>query len=294
MKLNVNDLVAKGWVKKKTYTDGPYKGLSVLKYTRKVFYDNLWKQDERLLECRGTVVDEEDNVIVLPFKKVFNLGENGISVDPDRQVYIARKVNGFMLATTYTEKYGLIVSTTGTLDSDFVELGRKWVSTLTNAVNYPGATLLYEVCDSYDPHIVPEDEGIYLIGVRLASGILMPEPFLDGYSKILGTKRPESKSIKFGEVDTNVPHEGWMISDYFSGEHLCKIKSPYYLSKKAIMRLGSSKVDEMFENPSKFKQRLDEEFFECLDWIVETFDKEEWKGYSDQQRRKHLEEYFNE
>lgn len=294
MKLNVDDLVEKGLVKKKTYADGPYKGLSVLKYTRKVFYDNLWNQDERLLECRGTVVDEDDNVIVLPFKKVFNLGENGTTVDPERKVIVSRKVNGFMLATTYTEKYGLIVSTTGSLDSEFVTLGKKWVNTLNTAVNYPGATLLYEVCDPSDPHIVPEEEGIYLIGIRLLSGHLLPEHFIDGYSVVLGAKRPINLVIKFKDIDRGVTHEGWMVSDYLSGEHLCKIKSPHYLSKKAIMRLGSSKVEDMFENPYKFKLRLDEEFFGCVDWIVETFDKDIWKGYSDQQRRKHLEGCFNE
>ena len=79
-KLNVDDLVEQGLVKKKTYTKGKYKGLSVLKYSRKVFFDNLWHLDDRLLECRGTVVDEADNIIVLPFKKVFNFGENGTYV----------------------------------------------------------------------------------------------------------------------------------------------------------------------------------------------------------------------
>ena len=38
MKLNVNDLVEQGLVRKKTYTEGKYKGLSVLKYTKKVFF----------------------------------------------------------------------------------------------------------------------------------------------------------------------------------------------------------------------------------------------------------------
>lgn len=294
MKLNVDDLVEKGFVKKKTYTDGPYKGLSVLKYTRKVFYDNLWHLDPRLLECRGTVVDEEDNVVVLPFKKVFNLGENGVSVDPEKEVYAARKINGFMLATTYTKKYGLIVSTTGSLDSDFVELGKKWVKGLTDAVYYPNATLLYEVCDPSDQHIVEEENGIYLLGIRMHDGRLMPEPFVDGYSSKLGTKRPDFMKCRFKDVSLDVKHEGWMISDYYTGEHLCKIKSPHYLSKKAIMRLGSSRVEDMFNDKNKFKRKLDEEFYECVDWIVDSFDKEVWKGYSDQQRRKLLEGYFNE
>ena len=98
MKLNIQDLIDQDLVVKKSYTEGVYKGLSVLKYHRKVFFNNLWHLDERLLECRGTVVDEDWNVIVLPFKKVFNLGENGTQVDPDRGVIIPEKINGFMAA----------------------------------------------------------------------------------------------------------------------------------------------------------------------------------------------------
>lgn len=78
-----------------------------------------------------------------------------------------------------------------------------------------------------------------------------------------------------------------------SGDHLCKIKSPYYLSKKAIMRLGKAKVDLMFDNKNLFKQRIDEEFYGLLDYIVETFDKEVWRSYNDQQRRVVIEEFFN-
>ena len=37
MKLNVQDLIDLGLVIKKSYTEGIYKGLSVLKYHRKVF-----------------------------------------------------------------------------------------------------------------------------------------------------------------------------------------------------------------------------------------------------------------
>lgn len=64
-KFNADDLVEKGLVTKKTYNKGLYKGLSVYKYTRKVFFDNLWGEDSRLLDCRGIVIDTDYyNVIV--------------------------------------------------------------------------------------------------------------------------------------------------------------------------------------------------------------------------------------
>ena len=144
-----------------------------------MFWSNLWHLDDRILECRGTVVDEDNNVVVLPFKKVFNYGENGVTVDPEREVIIPEKINGFMAAATMTEEYGLIVSTTGTLDSEYATLARKHLQHLDNNpyIGLPyGETYLFEICDKSDPHIVEEKEGAWLIGVRShKSGLLKTE-----------------------------------------------------------------------------------------------------------------------
>lgn len=42
--------------------------LSVVKYKRKVFFDNLW--DDFLVECRGLVIDTDYNVVVNPMTKI--------------------------------------------------------------------------------------------------------------------------------------------------------------------------------------------------------------------------------
>ena len=49
-------------------------GYYVLKYKNRVFYKNLWTPE--LLECRGTVVDENFNIIQRPFTKIYmNVGQ---------------------------------------------------------------------------------------------------------------------------------------------------------------------------------------------------------------------------
>jgi len=294
MKLNVDDLVEQGLVRKKTYTEGKYKGLSVLKYTKKVFFKNLWHLDERLLECRGTVVDEEDNVIVLPFKKVFNLGENGTSVDPERMVTCPIKVNGFMLAVTQTEDYGLIVSTTGTLDSSFAELGKKWVDTLNRDGFLLNGTYLFEVCDITDKHIVDEDEGIYLIGAQWNyESNLVVEGTLDKHAEVLGAKRPDVVTCKFSELNLDVKHEGFMIRCYKTGEVLAKSKSPYYLVKKALLRMGGKRANLMFNHPKAFKQQIDEEYYDLHEYIIDKYSLEEYINFTQDERRTIFEEYFN-
>lgn len=299
MKFCVDDLTERGLVKKKTYTSGEFEGLSVLKYSNKVFYNNLWNKDKRLLDCRGMVVDSEDNIIVWPFTKVFNLYENNTKVDRDKIVIVPRKINGFMCAVSiYNGKP--IYSTTGSLDSDFAKMAKEVIEGQMLPefdLFEEGYTFIFEICHPNDPHIVREDVGGYLIGVRdHKTGKMLPEKNLDRCAKLGGFYRPEVQIAQFDyiyQLSKSCKHEGFMIIDYETGETLCKLKSNHYLSKKAIMRLGQAKVEDMFDNPDKFKQRIDEEFFAITDFIVKTVDKEQWKSYNDQQRRAFIEKYFN-
>lgn len=299
MKFMVNDLIEQGLVKKKTYTDGEFAGLSVLKYTKKVFFNNLWNKDPRLVDCRGMVVDSEDNIIVWPFTKVFNLYENNTKVDRDKIVIAPRKINGFMCAVSlYNGKP--IYSTTGSLDSDFAKMAKFMIEDrmLPEFEFEEGFTYIFEICHPDDPHIIREDIGVYLIGIRdHGTGKMLSEKILDSITECGGFYRPEWQIAQFDYIkilSKTCKHEGFMIIDYETGETLCKLKSNHYLSKKAIMRLGQSKVEGMFKNPDKFKERIDEEFYGLVDFIVKTVDKEQWKYYSDQQRRTFIENYFEE
>ena len=289
--MNFDDLVQRGLVHKKTYTEGKYAGLSVFKYSRKVFYDNLWSLDDRLLEARGMVLDSDGNIVVWPFRKVFNYQENGTTIPEEKLCTVARKVNGFLGCVTKTEKYGTIYSTTGTLDSDFAKLVAKHVD---DAKIEEGYTYLFEVCDSSDPHIVYEEEGAYLIGIRnLNTGEMIKESLLDLVAKDLGVKRPDWFKCSFAHVlviSRLITHEGFMV---YSGDTALKIKSKHYLAKKFLMRMSDGKVDGMFTNPSLVKQTIDEEFFDFVDYITTHFMQEVWQEMSDQQRRQIIEEYFN-
>ena len=302
MKFNVDDLVAKKLVTKKTYIDGPYAGLSVLKYKNNVFWDNLWYTDPRLLECRGMVVDAEDNVIIWPFTRIFNRFENGTDLPLDQQVVCVRKVNGFM-ATAAVRGEKLLVSTTGTLDSEFSTLARKHLDELKfDRVAFPeDFTFIFEICDRSDPHIIDEEEGAYLIGVRdlALNGVMVEEHKLDRIAEVIGAKRPTWGVVPFGDVVYNVQHvqhEGYVIrnigTDEENSELLMKIKSPYYLAKKFLMRGGDNKWDMIWDNPQEARKRIDEEYYSLLEWLRFAFEKEEWKALDSQVRREKIETYF--
>ncbi len=286
-------LIAQGLVKQKRYDNG----LSVFKYSRKVFYDALWNTDPLLLEARGIVLDDEGNKVIWPFTKVFNYGENGAGSEltPETKVVAPRKVNGFMAACRYWNGE-LIVSTTGSLDSDFAVLARSHIEKLSYTEMDSELTYLFEICDPSDPHIVEEEEGAWLIGARsMNTGTMMTEAWLDSEAHFIKAKRPEVFRGTFGELWEMVrtcKHEGWMVIDAATRETVCKIKSPHYLSKKFLMRMGNKKVDQMFDNKEEFLKTLDEEFYSIAEYITSTFHKDGWKETSEALRRAVIEKFF--
>ena len=291
------DLIDRKLVKGSTVGD-----LTIYKYTKRVFFDNLWGEDSRLLDARGMVLDSEGNKVIHPFTKVFNYGENGTTVPRDQKVKWVRKVNGFLAAARWY-KDSLLVSSTGSLTSDYVKLASRVITKDigSNCILWKSLheyTLLFEICDPSDPHIVAEEAGAYLIGMReMKTGRMMSEQFCDWVAAKIGCLRPEHGEAVFSEVikwSKMCEHEGFMIRSLETGELLLKLKSVYYLTKKFLMRMGGSKVDFMYDQTDKLKETLDEEFYAVVDFITQNISKEYWKALTDQERRETLEGFFNE
>jgi len=289
-----DDLVEKKLVQKKTYPNG----LSIYKYKKNVFWDNLWHTDERLLDARGMVLDDEGNKVIWPFTKVFNYQENGTTLPLDKKVIAVRKVNGYLACARWW-KGELIVSTTGTLDSQYAKWAKELLADSEMFKVYPEYTFMFEICHPEDPHIIEEDSGAWLIGCRyMRNGNMLSEMELDSLAQAYCFKRPKWFPTHFDHVldmkRRRKDVEGWMVIDATSGETVMKVKSNYYLSKKALMRMGDRRVDILFDNPSLIKESLDEEFWSVAEFITQKFSKGEWKEMNDQERRKVIEEYFNE
>jgi hypothetical protein len=246
-----------------------YPGLYVIKYTRKVFYDALW--NDVLEECRGLVVDAEWNRVVNPFRKIYNRGERGTDFPLDEPVVAVQKVNGFMAGATYIEGYGVVVSTTGSLDSPFVEIAERHLrSKICNWIDKVGhkITWLFEICDPSDPHIIQETPGAYLIGARYVTGDMMSEGALDSMAPGMGAMRPNHLRIPFESVllaMTNCRLEGFVVHSHRLQKSL-KIKSPYYLVTKFLARMRAERFLERINDP-KLRETVDEEFYPLLDHL---------------------------
>lgn len=288
-------LIDKNLVRVKDY---PEQNLCVIKYQGKVFYDNLWGQDKLLNEARGIVFDTiTGEVVIWPFTKVFNHHENGTKLDPETMVIAPRKVNGFMASISFHNGKA-IVATTGTLDSEYVALAEEYLldRSITSLMPHIGGinTLLFEICHPKDPHIVDEEFGAYLIGGRNhETGMMFSEQDLDSLAKDTTMKRPEWNRMKFGDLvklSRTVTHEGFMVR-LLDGTTVMKIKSPHYLTKKFLMRMGAKKVELLYNDP-QFKQTIDEEYYDLVDYIKENYTKETFLGMTDQQRKAGIEAFW--
>jgi hypothetical protein len=268
-----------------------YPGLYVLKYTRKVFYTGRWNN---LLEnCRGTIVDKDFNIVSYPFTKIFNYGieHNAPRVSLKTPVTAFRKVNGFMAAASMHDS--LLVSTTGSLDSKYADMAKelmdlKKVEEVCSL--YAWYTFMFEVVHPDDPHIIPEEAGLYLLGYRF-----------NNWNSPIETENLENLSAKDGfdckvpeKIETTldeliksiktVKHEGYVF--YTNDRVSAKLKSPYYLVSKLLARTRTDKLSKL-----NIKSKLDEEYYPLVDQVQK--DIELFSTFSEQERLNYIREFFD-
>lgn len=287
------ELVHKGLAKKKYNQE---LNINTYKYSKKVMYDYLWKKYPELLECRGHGYDATtgEPVVFAP-KKTFNYLEDGYwsDVPLDTKVKVFKKWNGFM--ATVSVHYGkVIVSTTGTTDSKYVEMAkemifktwpedgiRKWRS--DNQASE--GSWLFEIIHKDDPHIV--DEGS-------PKAVYLGYQYTDEFTPVHTTEEwDEYEKITLSEALEKVKTfkgEGFMLYDKFG--NVCKLKSPYYTGKKKLMRMTDSRIEQMFANPHKyFKDNMPVSWMWFVDTITDYLTEATWKSMGEQERRNFIEDF---
>lgn len=287
IKKKLDELIAQKLVHVKRY---PELELNVYKYANTVFFNNLWNKSPYLLKARGLVLDNAGNIVQHPFDKVFNFNENGTGSDIalDKKVVAVEKLNGFLACITkYHNKNELLVSTTGSLDSDFVKMIHELITPeqRENMLSYfqsNNETLMFEAIHPQDPHIIsyaPEEQGLWLIGARAKdeSSPTKSEQELDHMAKQLKFKRPAWFEATFEDMIKRIKTdkiEGYMILDAATARPLLKMKTDYYLVTKFIARMGVNNINLMYDNTRVFKDKVEEEFYELVDKLISSYNKE--------------------
>lgn len=253
-------------------------GIFVLKYKKKVFYDNLW--NDYIAECRGTIVDDDFNLVSYPFTKIYNYGiekEAPVFSEIDTVVTAYRKVNGFMVACTW-HKGDILVSTTGSTDSDYVTMAKEMMLThmdwadwqlAFNRADMDGMTFMFECVHPNDPHIIPEKPGMYILGYRenvWKSEVGHHPAVLEQLSGIFKCHMPEYQHLTVSALKNlvkSVKHEGFVFYD--ENGIGAKIKSPYYLTSKWVAR--NPRTDKLVDMNRDIKHTIDEEYYPLIDAI---------------------------
>lgn len=284
------DLVKRGYAK--VSTNG---NLSTFKYARRVFYNNLWNSIPGITECRGHTYDNTNGELVLAAPtKTFNYGENGhwSNVPLDTNVVLYKKYNGFMATVTkYNDE--IVIGTTGSTKSDFAKLAR---DVLIDKYTEFGLrklfarderyTLLFEICDSSDPHIVDEDFGAHFLGTRYhesSSQYKRTVGHFDPCGQVILTTLSEALQLAKTERDI----EGWMM--YQNDHSVCKLKTDYYIDKKKLMRMTAQRVKQMYNSPMSIIQSLSRHWKFAVEPIIAYHTETAWTEATDQQRREFLE-----
>lgn len=280
------ELVAKKLATKRISPDGK---LALYKYSRKVMYDQIW--NDRTMECRGHVYDIYTGAIVQAApRKCFNYLENGWWKDAPLNtiVRVEKKYNGFLAnATIHNEE--LLVTTTGSFDSDFQKLAKQMIEKHLSQPGNVGLvdekfTTSFEICHPSDPHIVTEKEGVYLLCYRYKDNGQVIHRVTDFH--LYMTLQEILDRVKLFD---NI--EGVMLSGY-NGQ-VCKLKSPIYVAKKKLMRMSPSMVERMYINRQAVKDQIYGRFWCLVDFVVDTINIDQWQRLTDQDRRGIIDLYLH-
>lgn len=283
------ELVRKGLAVAKT--NGKF---ITFKYHRKVMYDYLWKKHPELLECRGHTYDlTNGNIVLAAPTKSFNYLEDGHwkDVPLNTKVNIYKKFNGFM-ATLSVYKGEVIIGTTGTTNSDYAKMAREMIfkdwyeSTIEHSLRGCKGTYLYEICHPSDPHIVEEKHEAVYLGYR--SHVTDTHYEAGEYTPV--PSREYHFDITLGEaleVTRKVKHEGFMVYD--TEGNVCKMKSPYYVGKKKLMRSKDKFIEQLWNEQGL--DQLPSMWHDIVMLLIQDVWESDWRAMPEQERRKVLESY---
>lgn len=246
----------------------------VLKYTKKVFFNNLW--NKFLEECRGAIVDSSFNLITYPFTKIYNYGIDKQSLEllDDTPVMVLDKINGFMVAVTWYND-DILISTTGSISSPYVSMARDTIGLMISKYaaickEYPESTFIFECVHQNDPHIVPETPGMYLLGTRekqWLSNISVRR--LSRMAEDFGCFSPKEMNMTLGELKQLTKlcqTEGYVF--YTADGQSGKLKSPYYLFNKFVARKTPTKLIDLLET-GNYRSFVDEEYYPLCETLKE-------------------------
>lgn len=147
------------WGKIQEYIDSGYINairhsklpITIYKYSRLAETNRFWPKEIRM--CRGLVLDDNRNIVILPPPKFFNYDEpQSVEIEAHDDWECLEKLDGYYIAIKRDSRYGVIVTSSGSFENKYTEAAERFFDQRTLV---PGVSYFCELCQNFK-----EDSGI--------------------------------------------------------------------------------------------------------------------------------------
>ena len=267
----LNEYFEKGLVYKQVHPTLP---LTIWNYSEKVQYEGLW--DEITLQTRGLVTDNDGNIIVHPFKKIFNIEEGKHTPTEEFEVY--EKMDGSLGILFFYEGKWIVV-TRGSFTSDQSVKAQELLRSKYIVESIPkGYATLFEIIYPENRIVVDYGDEEKLVVLGMTSRVSGKE--MD-YNSLLNVHNESGMSVvkkydgikdykQLKEMVKN-DQEGFVVK--FSNGDRVKVKGVEYLRLHKIMgNLSTTAVWEVLSNSGDMENLLKDvpdEFYKKIKTYVQ-------------------------
>jgi hypothetical protein len=265
------------------------KNLLLIRYGLAEMQDGMWTDENSIYrECRSVVLDiENDNLVITPFRKFFNLNEveeNNIDkiiedIKTAKVFEVTDKKDGSMQSARFY-KSEIIMTGSMALDEENSWRLQDGLSMLTEnhkdmIKDNPNLTFIFEYISIKDAHVVlykKDQEGLYLIGIRNScTGYQYTYNEIEQISKIYNVHMTNIESIQLDELlqlmkqYKSYEKEGWVLN--IDG-HMIKVKCDDYVHLHRLLdkfssvnviieNIAEDRIDDMISKvPDNYKDRI--------------------------------------
>jgi RNA ligase len=263
------ELKNEGYVREQTH---PYHDLSILNYTEKAQYDNLW--NDVTSQCRGLIVNSHDKVIARPYDKFHNYSDEDNQY-LDSPATITDKMDGSLgIYWEYKADWG--IATRGSFTSDqAIHATYLLKSRYKKFIEGTGIDLTYMFEIIYPENRIVLNYGfddLVLLGARdIEEGYTVPPKSLPEWLGPRTTTFPYKTLREALEAPQRVNAEGYVVS-FSHNEHRIKIKQADYVAlHKIVTGLTKRRVWENMKSGQSIEKMCEIIPDEWHEWLQETY-----------------------
>lgn len=247
----------------------PEHDLYIYNYTQNAQFERVW--NEITINCRGIVLDANNNIIARPFPKFFNLGEMENQILPDTTFEVFDKMDG-SLGILYWMNDAPFIASRGSFSSDQSDKGNEMLHGKYKD-SWPlldkSKTYLFEII--YPENRIVLDYGkseelVLLAIIDTQSGEEFP---LEDIGFPIVQKFDGVKDIKTLSALNQNNKEGFVIK--YANNFRVKIKFEEYIRlHRIITQISNLNIWEFLKDNKPFDEILEQVPDEFFNWVKQT------------------------